>query len=64
MMIAIWKGPMFQVHYQRPINPSEGQAEWAWGPPDGAFLVPISEAHALALVTSDRYSLVLEVHSG
>jgi hypothetical protein len=62
MFVIIWIiGKDLQVHYQRNINPAKGVAEWAWGPADGAFLVPISEAVALIMI--NRADAQMEVHA-
>ena len=48
-VIEFTVGETLIVHYQRPIHPG-GIAEWSWGPADGTFLVPISEALALTMI--------------
>jgi hypothetical protein len=51
-----------QVHYQRAIDPRKGEAEWSWGPGDGAFLVRCSEAVALAMISQPNATV--EVYTG
>lgn len=51
------------VHYQCPIGAEDaGEAEWSWGPGDGAYLVPITETVATTMINK-LGRVEMEVHS-
>ena len=56
--VVEWRGHSLLVHYEQEIDQRDNEnreewlarAEWSWGPADGSFLVPCTEAHALRMV--------------
>lgn len=56
MMVVQWYSTRAKltVHYQRPIDYREGPAQWSWGPISGAYLISISEQHALTILADLR----------